>query len=82
MKRLLPVLAACLLAALSCERNTHYTVIVSLDGNRWDYPQLYDLPFFDSLATVGVAAAIERGEIPAGRIRESAARIRRMKGKM
>ena len=35
-----------------------------------------------ALDLVGVEAAIERGEIPAGRIHESAARIRRMKGKM
>ena len=47
-----------LLLASACQR-VHYTVIVSLDGNRWDYPALYDMPFFDSLATVGVTAAME-----------------------
>ena len=58
MRRVLPILASILLLATACQRN-HYTVIVSLDGNRWDYPDLYDMPFFDSLATVGVAAAME-----------------------
>ena len=48
-------------AVLSGCRKVHdsYTVIISLDGNRWDYPQMYDMPFFDSLATVGVSARME-----------------------
>ena len=58
MKRLLPLLAALLLLASACGR-VRYTVIVSLDGNRWDYPALYDMPFFDSLAAVGVQAVME-----------------------
>ena len=57
MKRFLPALAALLVLATACHRN--WTVIVSLDGNRWDYPDLYEMPFFDSLATVGVKAAME-----------------------
>ena len=40
-------------------RKEHYTVIISLDGNRWDYPGKYDMPFFDSLARVGVKARME-----------------------
>ena len=55
MKRFLPLLAVLLLLAPACQR-VHYTVIVSLDGDRWDYPALYEMPFFDSLATVGVSA--------------------------
>lgn len=36
----------------------HYTVIVSLDGFRWDYPQWYDTPFIDHMAQVGVASGL------------------------
>ncbi len=36
----------------------HYTVIVSLDGFRWDYPQWYDTPFLDHMAEKGVAAGL------------------------
>ena len=38
----------------------HYTVIVSLDGFRWDYPQWYNTPFLDFMAEKGV----ESGLIP------------------
>ena len=58
MKRLLSFLPVLLLLVSACQRD-RYTVIVSLDGNRWDYPALYDMPFFDSLATVGVDAVME-----------------------
>ena len=58
------VLSFILLAALFCvaacqNRRDNYTVILSLDGNRWDYPDYYEMPFFDSLATVGVKARME-----------------------
>ena len=56
--RLLLPIAVALLTAVACDRG-NYTVIVSLDGNRWDYPELHGMPFFDSLATVGVKAAME-----------------------
>ena len=50
-----------LLAGLTacCSKPANYTVIISLDGNRWDYPQYYNTEFFDSLATVGVSARME-----------------------
>ena len=35
-----------------------YTVIVSLDGFRWDYTEAYDTPFFDQLAQQGVKAVM------------------------
>ena len=35
-----------------------YTVVVSLDGFRWDYPEAYDTPFFDRLAQEGVKAVM------------------------
>ena len=37
----------------------NYTVIISLDGNRWDYPDYYNTTFLDSLAEVGVSARME-----------------------
>lgn len=37
----------------------NYTVIISLDGNRWDYPEYYNTTFLDSLAQVGVSARME-----------------------
>ena len=58
MRRFLPVLLATLLL-FGCRAREHYTVIISLDGNRWDYPDYYEMPFFDSLATVGVKARME-----------------------
>ena len=59
MKRLLffSLLTACLLTG--CRDKEHYTVIISLDGSRWDYADYYDMPFFDSLASVGVKARME-----------------------
>ena len=58
MKRFFPLLlAACLL--FGCKAKDHYTVIISLDGSRWDYADYYEMPFFDSLATVGVKARME-----------------------
>ena len=59
MKRFLGLAVILLTALTACNRHDRYTVIVSLDGNRWDYPDRYETPFFDSLATVGVKAAME-----------------------
>lgn len=36
----------------------HYTVIISLDGFRWDYPQWYNTPFLDFMAQKGVASGL------------------------
>lgn len=33
----------------------NYTVIVSLDGCRWDYPQIHDMPNIDQIAVEGVS---------------------------
>lgn len=38
--------------------NKHYTVIVSLDGFRWDYTKMYSTPFFDEMAREGVQAVM------------------------
>lgn len=54
------ILLAALFSTVACQnQRDHYTVIISLDGNRWDYPDYYEMPFFDSLATVGVKARME-----------------------
>lgn len=36
----------------------HYTVVISLDGYRWDYPEWYDTPFIDFMAEHGVKAGL------------------------
>ena len=53
------LLLAGLFGAACQSKNDRYTVIISLDGSRWDYADYYDMPFFDSLATVGVKARME-----------------------
>lgn len=55
----LMLLGAMLFTASCASHTENYTVIISLDGNRWDYPEYYEMPFFDSLATVGVSARME-----------------------
>ena len=47
-----------LFVALGLYAGGHTTVIVSLDGFRWDYPQMYDTPFLDSLGRRGVRAVM------------------------
>lgn len=37
----------------------HYTVIISLDGLRWDYLDTYDVPFMQQLAREGVKAVMQ-----------------------
>lgn len=56
--RALLTLLLVLLAAPVAAR--HITVVISLDGCRWDYPQWYHTPFFDRMAQEGV----ESGLIP------------------
>ena len=34
-------------------------MIISLDGCRWDYPEMYDTPFLDHLAKDGVKAIMQ-----------------------
>lgn len=46
--------------SMEAQHSENYTVVVSLDGCRWDYPQWYDTPFFDNMADEGV----ESGLIP------------------
>lgn len=44
--------------ANAASHTDNYTVIVSLDGFRWDYPNMYDTPFFDKMAKEGVSAVM------------------------
>ncbi len=37
----------------------NYTVIISLDGLRWDYLDTYDVPFMNQLAHDGVKAVMQ-----------------------
>lgn len=47
----------CALSLMAAGRDT-YTVIVSLDGLRWDYPEAFTVPFFDLMAREGVSAVM------------------------
>ena len=54
------ILLLAILCAASCQtKGQNYTVVLSLDGFRWDYPEYYNTPFLDSLARVGVSARME-----------------------
>lgn len=48
------IMIACLFAA-----GKHTTVIISLDGFRWDYARMYHTPFFDRLAKEGIQAIMQ-----------------------
>lgn len=58
MKKQIALLGLLALLIISCVKaeKKHYTVIVSLDGFRWDYPTLYDTPNLNDMATKGVSA--------------------------
>lgn len=63
MKRILYLFA---LLTLVCGCNSkpeshseNYTVVVSLDAFRWDYPQIHGTPWLDSIASVGVKSVMK-----------------------
>lgn len=58
MKKLMIGFYLLMLWTAAGAKNENVTVIVSLDGCRWDYPQWYDMPFMDYLASVGVESAL------------------------
>ncbi|SHE77785.1 alkaline phosphatase family protein [Dysgonomonas macrotermitis] len=41
------------------KEDKNYTIIVSLDGFRWDYPQLYNTPNLDKISHRGVSAVMK-----------------------
>ncbi len=65
MKKLLIYLVPVFLVSFSSCRNAdkytdetyeNYVILVSFDGFRWDYPDMYDTPNFDAMAKNGVKA--------------------------
>lgn len=59
MRKAILTLILTITALLSaCAKNDQVTVIISLDGFRWDYTQWYDTPFLDRMAQEGVEAAL------------------------
>lgn len=54
-KFLVSILATLCMASVSAK---HTTVVVSLDGFRWDYTQWYHTPFLDFMAEHGVESAL------------------------
>ena len=57
MKKITILLAAALLPLLA-RATDNYTVIVSLDGFRWDYAEAFNTPFFDMMARQGCKATM------------------------
>lgn len=49
-------LCGCLSVSCASHDDERYVVVVSMDGFRWDYCQMYNTPFLDSLANAGVCA--------------------------
>lgn len=58
MKKYLLTLLFICLTAMSVMAGKRTTVIISLDGCRWDYPLWYDTPFLDYMAGHGVEAGL------------------------
>ena len=59
--RLLPVLLAVLGFSVQMDAKCppkRYVIVVSMDGFRWDYPQMYDSPNIDAVAANGVSTAM------------------------
>ncbi|NDW12780.1 alkaline phosphatase family protein [Bacteroides sp. 214] len=58
MKKLILLLTLCcaLQACTSQQKEPNYTVIISLDGFRWDYTDMYNTPNLDKMANMGVSA--------------------------
>lgn len=59
MKKLLFVIALVFCMLTGATAGEHRTVIISLDGCRWDYPHMYDTPFLDQLGQQGVEAVMQ-----------------------
>nr|WP_320037123.1 ectonucleotide pyrophosphatase/phosphodiesterase [uncultured Bacteroides sp.] len=47
------------------KKSDNYTIIVSLDAFRWDYPQMYSTPNLDKIAKIGVKADRMKPSYPA-----------------
>jgi predicted AlkP superfamily pyrophosphatase or phosphodiesterase len=53
-----------LLGGLAQSQDTPYVIMISFDGFRWDYPEMAELPTFDSIAATGVKAAFLKPSFP------------------
>jgi predicted AlkP superfamily pyrophosphatase or phosphodiesterase len=53
------VLAASLSACRQAPVKRHLTVVVSLDAFRWDFTQIHDAPWLDSIGRAGVQAVMK-----------------------
>lgn len=45
-------------SSLTAQNKDHYTIIVSLDGFRWDYPQIHGTPNLNKMTQNGVSAVM------------------------
>ncbi len=52
-------LALTLMSGCSKGSKDRYVLILSMDGFRWDLPQMYDTPTLDSVASVGVFSVVK-----------------------
>ena len=50
MKKLFLTTILLAFVAINISAKKHYTVVLSLDGYRWDYTQWYNTPFMDMMA--------------------------------
>ena len=56
---LLIVFAMCCIQGIQAQKRTNnITIIISLDGFRWDYPQMYRCPNIDKIGKDGVEAEV------------------------
>ena len=59
MRKFFFTLTLALAVAINILAGEHITVIISLDGCRWDYPSLYNTPFLDQLGSQGIQAVMQ-----------------------
>lgn len=52
-------------SAQGAKKSDNYTIIVSLDAFRWDYPQMYSTPNLNKIAQIGVKADRMKPSYPA-----------------
>ena len=59
MRKRLLLLWMAMTMVISLMAQNHRIVIISLDGCRWDYPQMYDTPNLDEIADSGVSGVMQ-----------------------
>ena len=58
MKKIIIAIIALIFTTSTSAHKDFYTIIVSLDGCRWDYPEWYDTPFLNYMAEKGVKSGL------------------------